>query len=119
MVASERMNWGVASDGTEMFADHTFHNVAAGETDHELVAAVADHRIVVLAMMEHCGDTATSITFNSASTAISCTFANVAYGGAVLPECKQGWFKTEEGEALTATTSAGSTTGILIVYIIV
>jgi hypothetical protein len=119
MVASIRMNWGVADDGTKMYALHSFHNVAALETDHELIAAVADHRIVVLAVMEHCGDVATTITFNSASDAISCDFDNVAYGGAVLPFNPQGWFKTEESEALTATTSAGSSTGVQLVYIIV
>ncbi len=37
-------------------------------------------------------------------------------GGFVVPYSKQGWWETNSGEALTASTGAGSTTGITVVY---
>lgn len=65
--------------------------------------------------------TATNVTFNTkpvgSGTAISCLFANGANGGAVLGYNSDGWFTTNAGEGLTATTGAGSATGIQVGYV--
>ena len=91
-------------------------NISASATDSSVVAAVTNNKIRVLAIHCQCGATATDITFNSGSTAISPLFANAANGGAVLDWNPAGWFETTNGAALTATTGAGSTTGITVVY---
>ena len=96
-------------------------NIAASQTDSELVAAQTGSRIRVLAAAFVTGATATNATFNTkgsgAGTAISPLFANVANGGAVLSANPLGWFETADGEALTVTTGAGSTTGVLVVWV--
>lgn len=97
----------------------TFVNVAASATASSVVAAVPGKVIRVLGVVFVAGGTATNATFNSASAAISCLFANAANGGAVLPYAEQGWFQTVPGEALTVTTGAGATTGIQIIYSLV
>jgi hypothetical protein len=99
-------------------------NIVTGTTDGAIVTAIANRRIRVLAVAMVAGGTATSTTFNSkpagAGTAISPLFANAANGGAVLPVNDHGWFTTNLGEGLTATTTAaGSTTGILITYVVI
>ena len=100
-----------------------FANVAAGQTDSSVVAAVAGKKIRVKALAFVAGGTATTATFNSkgsgAGTACSCLFANAANGGAVLNNNPEGWFETETGEALTLTTGAGSTTGVIVKYVLV
>ncbi len=92
-------------------------NLAASQTASTVVAAVALKKIRVLAAVFVAGAVATNLTFNSASAAISCLFANGANSGACLPFNEAGWFETVAGEALTATTGAGSTTGIQLTYI--
>lgn len=97
-----------------------FLNQAASGTDASLVAAVPGMRVKVLAFIINQGDTTPSaVTFNSkgsgAGTAISPVFKFVANGGVAAPN-SDGWFKTNVGEALTVTTGAGSTTGILVSY---
>ncbi len=98
-----------------------FANVAASSTDSSIVAAVASKKIRVLAVAVVAGGTATNITFNSkpagAGTAISPLFANAANGGEILPFMQHGWFETTAGEGLTVTTGAGSTTGVLVIYV--
>lgn len=91
-------------------------NVAASQTDSSLVAAVTGKRIRVLSFRVMTGATATNVTFNSASTAISETFACGANGGIASPWSPTGHFMTASGEALTVTTGSGSTTGIGVVY---
>ena len=97
-----------------------FANIAASTTDGVVVAAVSGKKIRVLALAGQCGATATNITFNSkpggAGTAKSMLFANGANGGAVLPFNPEGWFETVSGEGLSATTGAGSATGVQVVY---
>lgn len=92
-------------------------NVSAAVTDSVIVAAIAGKKIRVVACAFVCGATATNATFNSGSTAISMLFANAANGGAVLGFNPVGWFETNAGEALTLTTSSGSTTGVQLVYV--
>jgi hypothetical protein len=95
-------------------------NPAANGTDTAFIAAAAGKRIRVLQVVAVAGGTATDLTFNSkgsgAGTAISPKFANGANGGAVLPYNRAGWFETNQGEALTVTTGAGSATGVLVGY---
>ena len=96
-------------------------NIASSTTDGAIVSAIANRTIRVVQVACVCGSTATNITFNSkpagAGTAISPLFANGANGGEILPYNPKGWFDTNQGEGLTATTSSGSTTGILIGYL--
>jgi hypothetical protein len=96
-------------------------NVTASQTDSNIVSAVSTKKIRVLALYAVAGATATTLTFNSkpggAGTAISALFANAANGGEILPFNPVGWFETAASEGLTATTGAGSTTGIGVVYV--
>ncbi|OPX88989.1 MAG: hypothetical protein A4E53_01722 [Pelotomaculum sp. PtaB.Bin104] len=98
-----------------------FANVAASQTDSSIVAANGSKVIYVLGFQAVCGATATNLTFNSkgggAGTAISPLYANAANGGISCPPSGIPYFKTSAGEALTVTTGAGSTTGIIIQYI--
>ena len=109
--------------GVDVTPLRAFSNVAASQTDANLVSAVASKQIVVIALFMVTGATATNVTFNSkpagAGTAISPLVADSANGGLVLPKNELGWFATNSGEGLTVTTGAGSTTGIMVVYITV
>jgi hypothetical protein len=99
-----------------------FANVAASQTDQVLVAAIPGGRIEVLAVAINQGaGTASPVTFNSkgsgAGTAISPTFTYSPAGGSNLGDAgAASWFRTNKGEALTVTTGAGSTTGVIVVY---
>jgi len=91
--------------------------VAASDTDEELVAAVASKKIRILALIIHCGATATDATFESGGVTRIHKVPAGANGGQVLPFNPVGWFETGSGASLTVTTSAGSTTEISGVYI--
>jgi hypothetical protein len=103
--------------GNTVPVKRAFLNQAASGTAQTVVAAVSGKRIRVLALAMRAGATATDATFNSGSTAISPLFANAINDGAVLPLNEHGWFETAAGAALTVTTGAGSTTGILVNYV--
>lgn len=94
----------------------TFANVAASATDSSLVTARTGQKVRVQGVAVSCGATPSTVTFNSkpagAGSAISCAFNN----SVALPENPNGWFETIAGEGLTATTGAGSTSGILLSY---
>lgn|SRR3990167_8088386 len=94
-------------------------NIDASQTASVMVAAVAQKSIRVVQVAMVTGGTATNVTFNSSTTAISPLFANAANGGAILPYNYEGWFSTVPGEALTITTGSGSTTGILVGYLLI
>lgn len=112
---------GIRNGATLLTPKFAFANVAASQTDSNLVTAVSSKKIRVLALYMVSGGTATNVTINSkpagAGAAISALIANAANGGAVLAFNPVGWFETVSGEALTATTGAGSTTGIGVVYV--
>lgn len=96
---------------------NAFDSIAASASDSSLVAAVTGKKIRVLAVVINQGDTTPStVTFNSASAAISPALKAAANGGFVLPYNEVGWFETVAGEALTVDTGAGSTTGVIVVY---
>lgn len=98
-------------------------NISASTTDGAIITGVAGKIIRVVAASAVTGGTATNLTFNSkpagSGTAITPLYANGANGGEVLPYNPRGWFDTNVSEGLTATTGSGSTTGILINYILV
>ncbi len=100
---------------------YAFANVAAGQTDSSIVAAVSSKKIRVLSYLLQAGSSATNFTFNSkgggAGTAISMLHANAANGGVARAVNEHGYFQTNSGEALTATTGAGATTGVQVTYI--
>lgn len=100
---------------------YAFANVAASTTDGALVTAVAGKRIRLLAAAAMDAGTTTSITFNSkpagAGTAISALFQQAVNGGPLLPYSPVGWFQTNSGEGLTATTGTGTATGVQIAYV--
>ena len=104
------------SNQSELGIKRTFADVAAGSTNAQVIAAVPGRIIRVLSYHCQAGATATDVTFNSDSTAISSLKANVARGGAVGNFNPAGWFQTIAGQALTVTTGAGSSTGIDIIY---
>lgn len=100
---------------------NAWDNIAASATDSVLVAAVTGEKIRVLALLLNHGDTTpSSVTLNSkgagAGTAISPLLKGPANGGFVVAYSKQGWWETNSGEGLTASTGAGSTTGVTVVY---
>jgi hypothetical protein len=101
-------------------AHNAWDSVAASATDSVLVAAVAENKIRVTSVVINHGDTtASSVTFNTkgsgAGTAISPALKYPANGG-TTGHNPDGWFETLTGEGLTVTTSAGSTTGIIVTY---
>ena len=111
----------IDENGVSLTVKRAFANVAASATDSNIVTAVASKKIRVLSVIALAGGTATNLTFNSkpagAGTAITPLLANAANGGEVLPPNPYGWFETTAGEGLTVTTGAGSTTGILVIYV--
>jgi len=102
---------------TALTTKRAIANIAASATATSLVALVASKKIRVIAVYCITGGTATNITFNSASAAISPLLASGINGGVILPLCPVGWFETVSGEALTVTTGAGSTTGVGVLYL--
>lgn len=91
--------------------------VAASDTDEELVAAVTSKKIRVVALVVHCGGSATDATFESGTTTRIHKVPAGANGGQVLPFNPVGWFETTSGASLTVTTSSGSSTEISGVYV--
>ena len=82
---------------------------AADNTTTEIIAAVPNYRIVVVGYIVQSGATAQTITFKSASDAVSHIMQNGAYGGCTRPVLTGGeYFSTLGGEALNATTSSAS-----------
>lgn len=106
----------VNSAGAFIVKVDTFANVAASQTQQILVSQLAATKICVISVAGVAGGTATNVTFNSSTTAISPLLANGANGGEILPYHPLCWFSTNTNENLTVTTGAGSTTGLLVNY---
>lgn len=93
-------------------------DVPAGATT-ELVAAVTGKRIRVIAVVAN-ANVAGTVTFKSATTAISGDFSLAATGGFVLPPVPEesaryyGWMDTAAGEALNVTTVTCTLDGVLV-----
>ena len=113
----------VDADGDQVDIKTAQVTIATGTTDGEVVAAVSGKKIMVLGAYVQVGATAQAVQFNSkpagAGTAITPNFEFGANGGVILPlATDSGWFETNSGEGLSATTSgAGSNTAILVRYI--
>ncbi len=116
---SQRITLETGSLGTVKL---TFIDVTASQTDKAVVAATTGKKIRVLSVVIASGSTASTVVFNSkpsgAGTQISGTFAPANNAVAVLGRNIDGWFETNSGEGLSVTTSAGSTTGITITYVL-
>ena len=90
-----------------------FANTAASATDSEVVAAVNNKKIRVLALVTSATGTASSLTFNSASTAISATVK----AGASLPYNPHGWFQTADSTLLNLELSGAVSVDGSLTYI--
>lgn len=96
-------------------------SVATATTDGAVASAVAGKKIRVLALAYVGGTTVGAVTFNTkpagAGTAIGPAFVAAASTPVVLPYNPKGWFETNLGEGLTATTGATtSAVTILVTY---
>jgi len=111
----------IMNDLTALTPKFAKANIAASTTDGAIVTAVTSKKIRVLALRVTVGGTATNVTFNSkpagAGTAISELLAFAANGGSRDPFSPIGHIETASGEGLTATTGAGSTVGIGVIYV--
>jgi hypothetical protein len=91
-------------------------DVGASATDAALVAAVAGRKIRVTGVGVSCGATPSTVVFNTkpggAGTAISPIYNN----SISLPYNQGGWFETNTGEGLSASTGTGSTSGVNVTY---
>lgn len=99
-------------------------NVAASATDSVVVPATAGRKIRVLSVfLDNGAGGSTTLTFNSkgagAGVTVSQLISMAASGGVVLPKSDTGWYETNSGESLTATTSAGAAVGVFVTYILV
>lgn len=96
-------------------------NVAAGVTNQVLVAGVPGYFIQLDSGWATAGGTATTITFGT-STGDAAITPNIPCGvnsGILWPFAAQGWFQTLPGDDLIITTSAGSTVGLMLNYVLV
>lgn len=123
-VASYRGTDMVMHEGIPVYPAPIVANIAQSQTDSQLVQRYSGKRIRVLQVVAQTGANQTNLTFNSkangiAGTAITPAFQNAPNSGEVLPFNEHGWFETNLNEALTVTTGAGATTGILLKYILI
>lgn len=110
----------IKNDTTSLTPKFKSVSIAASQTDSSVVAAVTSKKIRVLQAFVQAGGTATDITFESDDASADTQVWKVtagANGGAVLPFSPIGWFETDAGEALIATTGTGSTVQITLVYV--
>lgn len=84
----------------------------------ELIPAIATKRVIILALLLSPGATATSVTFKSASTAISPVITLAVNTPLHLPLTGGGWIRqTNVNEAINVTLSNGSAVGIIAHFI--
>lgn len=98
-------------------ASYGFATVASLGSNLVIAAPSATARIRVLSALL-VTTSATTVSFLSAATTISGQFPLGANGGFSLPFSEYGWFETAPGEALNLNLSAGSSTGVSLVYIV-
>lgn len=108
-------------NGTKLTVKRAIATVGASSTDQVVIAGVSAKVLRVLSASILVGISATTITFNTkpvgASTTISPALTFGANGGINVPYDPLGWIETASGDALTATTSAGSSVGVLLKYV--
>lgn len=108
----------------------SFANIAASQTDSNIVTGVDGRKIRVIGGWVVNAGTAMNVTFNSkgtgAGTAITSIIPCGANGGLLMPsvqpdrvgEPPYGYFESNKGEGITATTGAGATiVGITLRYV--
>lgn len=107
--------------GAQLVDISTFANVAASQTDQVMVGLIAATTICITELDMVTGGTATNVTINSkpsgSGTAISPLYANAANGGIALSWDPLCLFRSNSGEGISITTSAGSSTGIHFKYL--
>lgn len=112
---------GVRIAGAKLTVKKAKAAIASATTDGLVVPAVAGKVLRVLAVILHCGATATTVTFNSkpagAGAAVSQVFALAANQSVVIPRLDDGWFESVISEGISATTGTGSTVGITLAYV--
>lgn len=83
---------------------------------HELVAAQATGIKIEVVSLKAISNSANTVTFKSASTAIGPADDLAANGGFVLPFNENGWMRTAGAEALNVTLSAAAKVSIHLQY---
>lgn len=115
------MRWSTGGTVVSLQDLRAFANIAGGTTDGAVIAAVTGKKIRVLAAVITGGNAATTVTFTTkpsgAGTAISSLISMAANSGYPLAFNPAGWFETNSGEGLSATTGAGSAVGISVSYV--
>jgi hypothetical protein len=91
--------------------------ISVGAETGEVAPAVAGRQIMVVSYV-FVADAATTVTFKSATTAISGAMTLDANGGVAVSESSDGLMWTEPGEALNITNSAGNINGHLTYRIV-
>jgi len=88
-------------------------------SNQELVAAAgAGVKIRVVSLVVNCGGGANTVTFKTATTAITPAFGFSANGGMVLEQQMEGWFETNANEALNVTLANATLVGMQINYVL-
>jgi hypothetical protein len=91
--------------------------ISVGAETGEVAPAVVGRQIMVVSYV-FVADAATTVTFKSATTAISGAMTLDANGGVAVSESSDGLMWTEPGEALNITNSAGNINGHLTYRIV-
>ena len=92
---------------------------ASAAGDNELVTAPgAGIKIRVISLVAVAGAASNTLTFRSATTAISAGFPLAANGGMVLNENTSGWFQTAANEALNVNISGSTLVAVSITYVL-
>lgn len=111
------------TNGQRLQVKRAWANITASQTDAPFIPGVANATIRIIALTMLAGGTATNLTFNSypsGGPGVACSplFANGANGGAVVPRMLEGWIQAaQSGDGITITTGAGSTTGVIALFI--
>lgn len=98
---------------------NAYADVAASATDTALVTAVTGKKIRVHAVGVSCGGTASTVVLNSKPAGAGTAAGPIFNNSISLPFNPAGWFESNRSEGLTASTGAGSTSGVLVVYSLV
>jgi len=88
---------------------------ASSSGNNTLVAAVSGCKIIVLSFLA-VAPTAVTVTFKSASTALSGPMPPGANGGFVMPHNPVGWMKGGTNEALILNLDSAVRVGGVLVY---
>jgi hypothetical protein len=102
--------------GTNLVVKRAFASVLTNATT-SILAAVAGKKLRILAIKGMNNATASTITFKSATTAISAAFVIPVAGLLDFQPNTFGWFETVAGEAFQGTAPAGGTVALQVLYV--